>query len=638
MPPTLLQKHRYIWPEGSILNNREKYITENLKAIDIVCEILKMKIDNPTPSSASRFFILRAFTAAGKSSVFPPEVYRQILIKYDRALFMAEPRKNLCENGVNDIKNYHPYKLGEELAIHTGDMKVLSNQHAYMEFGTTQVIQNFLNSILDAHTNKDVSKVNQLLNKYLIIFIDESHILELPTLSVVASIKQILNLFGNRKECPLFVFASATLSEKEFLNYFGLLKPGISLKYLIGTVEGIPNFPMVPISLTNDEAKFWSENYKDIYNAFAKYFAKNIYWELFKSNSYVHVDDFNKDYQCRDALVFVPGVKNIQTIAEGIQSFIKDPKRPSLFLTRETNADELKIWREINKGKERVLYMGYSADYSPLCLQLLEAPYEADDDVLTYETHIIISTPVIETGKTIFLLKYSCDLGYSTLPVYNPLVYNPNENVLIKVPANKSQIIQRRGRISRKSPGTYVSFYTNESFENRLNSDLPETINNGCLSELIYVTKIAKLKNPKCIDVLKLNDYMYPISPDLEIRLANDLFFSNIIGSNGEYMVTKIEERWKIYAKLAYYILKWPLFTAIMTAVLNTYSFPPVYQIRDFSAKSFPKSIDSCINDYYKKAGEFIPLGRKFFMEIIEGKSNEIIPYRGDYFSSDKIK
>ena len=45
MPPTLMQKHKYIWPEGSKLTSREKYITENFTAIDIICEVLKNKLE-----------------------------------------------------------------------------------------------------------------------------------------------------------------------------------------------------------------------------------------------------------------------------------------------------------------------------------------------------------------------------------------------------------------------------------------------------------------------------------------------------------------------------------------------------------------------------------------------------------------
>ena len=638
MPPTLMQKHKYIWPEGSKLTAREKYITDNFSAIDIICEILKYKLDNYNQNIQSKIFILKAFTASGKSSVFPRWVYKNLLVQRNRALFMAEPRKNLCDNGINDIKSYSDYQLGKELAIHTGDIQISSVDKYYMEFGTTQIIQNFLNSILEANTKKDFQRITYLLNKYLIILVDETHILELPTLSVIASIKQVLDLFSNRKDCPIFVFASATLNIESFLDYFGLMKPDISLKYLIGTVEGVPNFPMKAITLSNEEVQYWNENYKDIYTAFAKYFAKNIYWELFKSNSYVFIEEFNKSYQCRDALIFVPSLKNIQTIGEGIKKLVHDQKRPSLFLTREMQTEELQRWREINKGKERVLYLGYSAEYSALSLQLLEAPYESDDDVLTYETHIIISTPVIETGKTIFLLKYSCDLGYTTTPIYYPLVYKPYQNNLMKIPANQSQIIQRRGRISRKSPGTYVSFFTNESFENRMISDLPETVNNGCLSELIYYSELIKFENPIAIDIVQLNKYIYPISPDLEIKLINDLFFAGIIGSNGEYMMKKIDEKWKMYAKLAYYILKWPLFISIMTAAINSYNFPPMFHIHEFSEKSFPKSIDSCIKEYYRKSIDFIPIGRKYFIEIIEGKSKDIIPYRGDFYSSINTK
>ena len=119
------------------------------------------------------------------------------------------------------------------------------------------------------------------------------------------------------------------------------------------------------------------------------------------------------------------------------------------------------------------------------------------------------------------------------------------------------------------------------------------------------------------------------------IRSCNDLFWANIIGSNGEYIPTNIEDRWKIYAKLAYYVLKMPLYRSILTASINRYKIPSCYQIYKFDLNSFPMSIESCIKDNYKKAIMFIPEGRRLFIDIVEGKSRFIIPYRNDIYDKN---
>lgn len=628
--PTLMLKEMYIWPEGSKLTSEEERMTKDWRAIDIYLKILNEKLQ--IPGIINRISCLISFTGSGKSTVYPPETYKQLLKKYNRALMMSEPRKNLTNNAINDITNYETkWKLGKELAIHTGDIKVQSTERAFIEFCTTQVIQNFLVSILDADAKGDEKRVKSLLNRYLIITVDEAHILELPNLSVIASIKQVLNKFGDRPECPLFVFCSATLSEKEILRYFDLEK--IDLKYIVSIVKGLPNFPIEEAYISRETTdKLASEN-KDIYVTTAKYFAKYLYKSLFESKSTVYVSEFNRDFQCRDTLIFVPGLMMVDTITFTLSKEIND--KPTFLLTRRTTQKELEEWRSKNKGKERVLLMGYSAEYSQLSLMLLEAPYEVDADVLEFETKIIVSTSVIETGKTIQLLKLMIDVGFDTKTIYCPLNYDPKENYLIRVPANQSQIIQRRGRCGRKAPGYTVFLYDRECFNSREKGDYPETINSGCLSELIYTTQINKLQRPQCIDVTKFNDFLYPISPDLLLRSANDLFYANIIGANGEYQIKNIEEKWIIYAKLAYVLLKMSLFRAIMTAAINSYMLPPVYQIKGFGPGTFKMSIDKCIQSYYKKAQDFIPQGRALFVKIIEGKSRVIVPYRGDIYDEE---
>lgn len=631
--PTLLLKNMFIWPEGSELTQEEERMTNEWKAIDIYLKILDDKLQ--IPGILNRISILRAFTGSGKSTVYPPNSYKQLLTKYNRALLMSEPRKNLTNNGVNDILNYETsWSLGKELAIHTGDIKVPSTDHAFIEFCTTQVIQNFLTSILDAEAKGDERRVKKLLEKYVLITVDEAHILELPNLSVIASIKQVLNKFGERPECPLFVFASATLSEQEILNYFGLLKPGLSLKYILSTIRGIPNNPIDINYLSDSTVKQISQENKDMYITTANYFAKYLYKPLFESKSFVHIDEYNRDFQCRDALIFVPGLMMVETITRVLSKAIND--KPVFVLDRKTTQKQLEEWREENKGKMRVLIMGYSADFSPLSLMLLEAPYEVNDDVLEFETKIIITTSVIETGKTIQLLKLVVDCGFDTKNMFMPLIYDYRSNYLTKVPANQSQITQRKGRVGRKSPGIALFMYSQECYDARLKNDLPETINNGCLSELIYTTQINKINKPTCIDLATMNDFMYPISPDLLLRTANDLFFANVIGSCGEYIPQDVEEKWVIYAKLAYILLKMSLFRSIMTAVINSYSLPPTYQIYGFGPNSFPLSIEKAIDIYYKKAGEFIPKGRKLFMDIVEGKSRVIVPYRGDIYDKEE--
>lgn len=616
--PTLYIKGMYEFPKGVELTEDDKKLLD-LTPIDIVCNIYKQKLEKT--GIENRLHILESFTGSGKSTVLPSEIYKHVLD--NKAVLVAEPRINLCDNAANDILNYYSdWSYGKEISVHTGNKYVKSSERKYMEFCTTQIIQNFLNKVIKSETPE------RYLKKYQIIIIDEAHILEIQTLSVIASIKMFLNKFADNIDCPIFVFASATLDPKQFLNYFNI---NGNLKYVLSTVKGVPNFPIKEI-IISDELIHKLNEYNNLYFTLSKNFYDTIYPTLDKSESYVEI--MNKKIQCRDVLIFVPGIKAITAVCEWLNKLIKD--KPIIYVSQELKKQDLINWRHENKNKKRVLIMGYSASYSQLSLDLLSKPYEDDFDVLENETKIIVSTSVIETGKTIQTLYICIDTGIFVKTIYNPLIYEPNTNFLIQLPINQSQRTQRKGRVGRKAPGIFIQYYSSNVYESMIKNDIPETVNMGCLSSLIYTMNLSII-NDKCVlDIPNLNDYLYPISPDLLICSLNDLFFAHLIGINGEWLNEEIDEQWIIYARLAYYIIKLPLFTSILLASINRYNLPPIYQVKNFNLETyktiFKHTFESITETKYMKALDFIPPGRKLFKDIVEGKNKAIIPYRGDFY------
>ena len=359
--PTLMIKGMFEFPEGSKLSADDEKLLQ-MRPIDAICHILLDKLEHV--SLLDRFYILRAFTGAGKSTVLPPETYKQLLGKYDRAMLMAEPRVNLCDNGINDIRNYYKeWQLGEELAIHTGQKRVGSKRRAYIEFATTQVIQNFLDSIFTAEQEANSRKVRMLLKRYLVIVIDEAHILEIQTINVIQSVKKVLTKYGDDKDCPLFIFASATLSEKQILDYFDA--PTNNMKYIMGIVKGVPNNPIAINSLSaalvrqlnggDNNTEFTLEEpmtggfdkpKSDVYATIATFFYKHLYKPLFRSTAKVGIDEYKQDFQCRDPLIFVPGLAMVQTMIQTLKNLIHD--LPAFPLWRDTKEDELVKWRKEN--------------------------------------------------------------------------------------------------------------------------------------------------------------------------------------------------------------------------------------------------------------------------------------------------
>lgn len=670
--PTLLQQGLLSFP-GKDLTPLEKSVLDLIPA-EGVCRILEQK--------QGKVHLVEAFTGSGKSTVLPVYLYKSAKAQTSRpggySVLVAEPRVNLCINAAQDIANNNPdLEVGREISIQTGTQKVQATEHDYMAFATTQIVQNFLNKCLNIQAKGDQEKAASQLNRYAYVCVDEAHVLEIQTLTLIKTIKNITEKF---EATPKFLFMSATMDEDQILKYFHLDKERRNDNVII--VKGLPNFEIKtydiepkdlkslihngnqvnsngnsssqnehklnpsgntfnrfyrdlnssinvsnnnfhekdgdkPNSITlhdgihmyaeveaktehgneqngnqsghgkwsNDQRKF-KYNKKpfkpreDIYTATARFFMKRFYDELYDSTSYVNIK--GKEYQCRDVLIFVPSMKGINSISSTLMSLITD--RPKFKISQFTLQKELDEWRRSNKGHQRILVVGYGASYSNLSLNILATPYENEEDVLEFETKIIVSTSVIETGKTFSTLKICVDLGLHKTTIYSPLTWkfeiDKRLGYLKTIPANRSQIIQRRGRVGRMSPGTFMMMYSDENLKFLEAADYPQTINNSCLSNLLYDVYLSKF--PRGVyDIAKFNDFLFPLPIDMQIVSFNDLFLSGILGAAGEYVPKDRGEdsMWIEYAKFAYYQLKWSLFKSIMTAAINKFKLPRTFQL-----------------------------------------------------------
>lgn len=785
--PTLLQQGLLSFPEKD-LTPLEKSVLDLIPA-EGVCRILEQK--------QGKVHLVEAFTGSGKSTVLPVYLYKSAKAQTSRpggySVLVAEPRVNLCINAAQDIANNNPdLEVGREISIQTGTQKVQATEHDYMAFATTQIVQNFLNKCLNIQAKGDHERAVSQLNRYAYVCVDEAHVLEIQTLTLIKTIKNITEKF---ETTPKFLFMSATMDEDQILKYFHLDKERRNDNVII--VKGLPNFeiktydiepkdlkslihnenqvnsngnnssqnehrlntsgntfnrfyrdlnsyssanreldtsevsyhdlnPSINVSNNNfrdndgdksnsintldhstsphdgtktetDRGKFKFNKKpfkprKDIYTATARFFMKRFYEGLYDSTSYVNIK--GKEYQCRDALIFVPSMKGINSISSTLIEMIAD--RPKFNISQFTLQKELDEWRRSNKGHQRILVVGYGASYSNLSLNILATPYENEEDVLEFETKIIVSTSVIETGKTFSTLKICVDLGLHKTTIYSPLTWkfeiDKRLGYLKTIPANRSQIIQRRGRVGRMSPGTFMMMYSDENLKFLEAADYPQTINNSCLSNLLYDVYLSKL--PQGVyDIAKFNDFLFPLPIDMQIVSFNDFFLSGILGSAGEYIPKDRGEdsMWIEYAKFAYYQLKWSLFKSIMTAAINKFKLPRTFQLitintnqtqeedfideHDVSDESSsdengsentkdeasnvnekPSQSKSNLNAPMPKVGNrpediftykfedlsiathdafvpgFILMGRQLFKDIVSGKSREIIPYRGDYY------
>lgn len=570
MPPTLLQPGLYVWPNPPPG-------TDIRTPVEIICDIISQKLTKR--GRENKVFLLKAFTGAGKSTVFPQYMLTNIGSRLQRGICMAEPRVDLCTNGANDILSYnHQWSYGEEMGKLTGVSKIVARKKAHICFMTTQILQNHITSILMAYNNNRVGEMSRLLDRYAVVVMDEAHTHDIQTLSTVAAVKQLLICCGNEKNCPLFVFTSATLDNTQFRDYFETWD--VEDNMAVGMVAPVANHPIQCHFLTdsevnrmNTETKNKAIKYSDIYSQAARYVIDRYSKELLEGKMIAP-----NGARCRDLLIFAPTMRAITSMILSLFYSIRTniPK----FLVKETaTIAEFERWRNDNRGKDRLVIMGYSASYSHLAMKLLEKPFSDDKEVLEYEMKWIVSTVAIESGKTVGTLNMCIDTGFDNKPVNNPLVWEPGKTKVVQIPACQNQITQRRGRVGRLTPGTFLTLYTEDCLNARPIDDMPDTVNNGCLSQTLTSLYIEPTRFPRIFDLTELNDNLYPIPPDLLIMSGRDLIFGNILGVNGDWMVKNVDKPWLRYARVAYYVYKIPLFEALLLSAINQYNLPARFEI-----------------------------------------------------------
>lgn len=571
----LLLKDTFTFAKDVDLTEELKQLLRNNVAVDIVLYQLSQKINKD--DIHNKVYFLKGRTGSGKSTILISKIYNKFK---DRNLkvICSQPRVILCKSNVNDLIRYNNYSFGHNIGIITGPDKVYCKSNSCIYYVTSQILNDLLISITQTD---DSNIIRSKLSRFKFIVIDEVHVLDLPMLSLLNTCKQILTKFNHYKECPIFIFSSATMNIKKLLNFFNI-KDNINDPYLIGYVKGKPNHHVEELWLTNEELNKYIEEEKsdNSYNVIANYFYNNWYKELNKSTSYITVND--KQIQCKDVLIFVPQLLGVNIILNRLKELIKNI--PVYIIDNKTTEEEL---INIRKSENKyILLIGFARGYSYVSTSIIEASINMyDKGVLDRETKIIISTPIIETGKTLSTLYLCIDMGVQTISVYNPLVSNINKPLycLKQVPINKNQMIQRLGRVGRETEGKYIHFYTKDIFNKFDKYDAPETINNIYLSTLILFS-FTKHNLYNFYDFINNNDFLHPMSIDVLIRSINDLIIAGYIDLYGELIDLPVNnESWVAYARYLYVIKKKSLFDSLFTACVKRRNIPLIYNFNNIN-------------------------------------------------------
>ena len=274
-----------------------------------------------------------------------------------------------------------------------------------------------------------------------------------------------------------------------------------------------------------------------------------------------------------DCLVFAPLKRTLLTLGKYLYEGTKE-KHISFLVSDETSMDDIIKWRDTHRQRKRYLIIPYARDYSVTADKLLEYATEPDPEAREYELKIVISTPVLETGKTFSNLALCVDYGLQTTAIYNPLLFRGSKMDCIKqIPANKRQVIQRRGRVGRERPGEFVYFYTEDTYNALPENEFPATINNYVMTEVLMKVINAQFTKHAIFDAMNINDFLYDISYDIMLRSIHDMIRFGLYSVHGELLNTNIDKT-TAYIEYYFYVKGHSLFESVCFTKIMIYDLP----------------------------------------------------------------
>lgn len=581
--PTLLTPKCFTFHEKAEVPSKFKSMLDDTKAVDIIMSILEEKFKNNTVMD--RLYFLNARTGSGKSTTFISHLYDKFIRGNNCKLTVTEPRVPLCSSNASEIirwKTHSEDALGKNIGFLTGPAKMkCDSTSGILYYCTPQIVANQLNMLLSGEGIASVGYTK-------IVVIDESHLLDMPTLQTLNIIYNVLEKFGNNECCPLFIFTSATLNLEPFVDYFfPLMKNDNKIKKtndvyadykMIGYVSGSANFKVDLKYLKSDIAlKKDIDPVLAFGNYMSDYIIKNILGLM--------LQNIPTGENGNDALVFVPKMALAGAVMSSLFDTISKTEYnneiiPVFNIEKGMVFPEVETWRNQHRNRKRILLVRYARGFSRASDEILKTALEPDMEAKTWERKIFVSTPIIETGKTISSLRYCFDTGLELKPYFNPLVYDfyNSRNNLRVFPINQSSATQRLGRVGREQTGECVRLYTEKDYNKLDKSESPETVNNFCLSPVL-LAKLQTLPMNERYNIIDDNNYLFKISIDIQLRTICDLIssgFYNIFGYITE-TITPLQNMDPIigYAQHLYYIRGYSLFKSLLIINLNFKSISP---------------------------------------------------------------
>ena len=410
------------------------------------------------------------------------------------------------------ICQYNPYTIGNEIGYQTGSISLMPTRGIL--FMTIGILKQQLINMSD----EDICKI------YSFILLDEVHIRSIEMDTVLLYLKEFLKRNYRKESCPIIILMSATMDENNFIEYFNMDSKSII------EIKG-KTFPIETSWLKYDTFNLINriaDQIIDIHVNDINIIQDNLAQKISKENI--------KSFQNRDILVFLPDTSSINNLYKKI-------------LKMNKNLSSYNRSVEYNKSLQ-VKYGGSEMGIYLYPIKLTSANIKNNDkNILDIATdmnrlriennipirRVIFATNAAETGITIDTLKYCIDSGYVNDVSFNPVL---EMHVLAVKNISQSSVLQRKGRVGRKSNGYFFPMYSEKTFNALPEQDYPVIVKDDISSLILSIickdSKIEILNNELHIvtdKIAKLSDMDFLTYPPIDnIKYAlNNLYNLNMI-------------------------------------------------------------------------------------------------------------
>ena len=506
MPPTMVLPDHAVPPPKSTPAIK-KYYKEN-PPIKIIVNWLKERMSEfggrPAQSPADRILIVRAKTGSGKSTAMPVEIFRifkpKNMTSYEgKSILCTQPRVLTTQEIPKDIASSDwatDMILGKTIGYSTGSGKMIG------ERGMKGILLYATIDTLLAQLRGDNSK-DTIMNLYKMIILDEVHERSMTFDMTTMLMKQFIYENYKNPQCPFLILTSATFDTEKYCNYFGI-KSNTNLIDVVGFVYPISE-QFLKID-SDDTIQSAVELIKDIHEG--------------------KINQTKKEEG--DILVFCYGMPPMKELKEKLLKYnvelIKNKKNPFVIALIEGKAVNY------NTIERKIVYM----DYDRLHIND-SGEYDYKGKHLATR-RIIAASNVAETGLTVPTLGHCIDLGWKNVKeTYSPYGITG----LVVKPVDKSNVMQRRGRVGRKFPGHFYAMYTEETFNSLTPIQLPDIVREDISGNVIDI--LIQQKN--CFDVSKIDMLDVPSVDSLKMSIEKNIILGYVKSDYGKcFLMSELGE------------------------------------------------------------------------------------------------